>query len=93
MADDPKPPPKRKFCREAKDLCKTVEHKLDHLVLAEEDEQARFRRRMHIHLCMIGASALLALMSIWSLVDASSVIFMTLTVNSTQEFFDYVGKF
>jgi hypothetical protein len=91
--EEDKPSPKPSFCKEAENLCKRADTSLKKLVLAGEDEDARFRRRMHLHLCLIGLATGLALLSIWSIVDASSAICLTLGLNSTQELLDYAGKF
>ena len=87
-----KPPPLG-FCREFEALCKRVDHRLEKLVLADEDEVARLRRRMHLHLCLIALATGLALLSVWSIVDASSAVCLTLGLNSVQEALDYVGRF
>jgi hypothetical protein len=91
--EEDKPSPKPSLCEEAENLCKRADASLKKLVLAGEDEDARLRRRMHLHLCLIGLAASLALLSIWSIVDASSAICLTLGLNSTQELLDYAGKF
>jgi hypothetical protein len=86
-----KPPPVRKDIERA---CKDIAKGFDWLVLKEaEDEVARFRRKMHIHLCLIGVAMILTIMSMWSIVDAGSAICLTLGLNSAQEALDYAGRF
>jgi hypothetical protein len=72
---------------------KDIDRGLHRLVLAEEDEAARFRRRMHLHLCMIGIAGGATLLSMLSVMDAASIVYITLGLNCTQEFVDYVGRF
>jgi hypothetical protein len=63
------------------------------LVLAEEDEAARFRRRLHIHIALISLVAVLTFMSVLNLVDSTVVVGATVGVNGCQEALDYVGRF
>jgi hypothetical protein len=72
---------------------KRVDHGLHNLVLAEADEAAKFRRRMHLHLCLIGVAGGMTLLSVSSIVDVASVAYLTLGLNCTQEIIDYAGRF
>jgi hypothetical protein len=86
-----KPPPVRKDIEHVR---VSIEHGVRKLVLVDaEDEVARFRRKMHIHLCLIGVALILTIMSMWSMVDAGSAICLTLGLNSAQEALDYMGRF
>jgi hypothetical protein len=67
---------------------------LRRLVAADvEDEAERLRRRFHIHVCLISMSALLTLLSVWSLINAEILICTSIGLNSCQEFCDYVGRY
>jgi hypothetical protein len=63
------------------------------LVLAEEDDVARFRRRMHIHICLIGVTGGCTLLSVMSVMDMTVVVYVTMCLNGIQEFIDNAGKF
>lgn len=60
---------------------------------AEEREIARMRRRFHIHVCLLGVSAVLTYLSI---VGVVSIIVVTGTSTSlliAQEYIDRIGRF
>jgi hypothetical protein len=70
-----------------------VDLELHKLVLAEEEETARMRRRFHIHVVLLGLSGFLAYLSV---VDIVSLTIVTLTSPCfllTQEYIDRVGRF
>jgi hypothetical protein len=70
-----------------------IETELRKLVLDGEEEEARFRRRMHLHLCLIAIAGAMTLLSLTSVVDASSVAGLMIGLNCTQEIVDYLGRF
>jgi uncharacterized membrane protein HdeD (DUF308 family) len=64
-----------------------------HLVLAEAEEQERFKRRLHLHGILICAACLLFVMSAFSMVDTTVMVGGTFCLNGVQEFLDYAGRF
>jgi len=71
----------------------TIDVELRKLVLDGEEEEARFRRRMHLHLCLIAVSGAMTLLSLTSLMDVSAVAGLMIGLNCTQELIDYLGRF
>jgi hypothetical protein len=86
----PKPPPLVADYRRARARFNTG---IAHLVLAEAEEQEKFRRRLHIHGCLICMACLLFVMSAFSLVDTTVMVGGTFCLNGMQEFLDYAGRF
>lgn len=80
-----------RLCRKNRDqFCRTV----DKLVLREtEEEEIRFRRRMHLHLCLGSVVVTATFMSAMSLLDIEGLMAVTFGVNGLTEFLDYVGRF
>jgi hypothetical protein len=70
-----------------------ADRELRRLVLAEADEAAKFRRRMHLHLCLLAVAGVFTLLSVFSVMDATAVVGTTFTLNSAQEYLDYMGRF
>ena len=70
-----------------------IERELHKLVLDGQEEEVRFRRRMHLHLCLIAIAGAMTLLSLTSVVDATSVAGLMIGLNCTQEIVDYAGRF
>jgi hypothetical protein len=72
-------------------------HKLDdtlhRLCLAEEEEEARFRRRLHIHLVMIGATGALSICAVFGMVSLSIATGGSAGILCIQEYLDDIGRF
>jgi hypothetical protein len=64
-----------------------------HVVLSEAEEAEKFRRRYHLHLCFISAMTLLTFLSLVSIVSASCLIGVSMSLNALQETLDYAGRF
>jgi len=58
-----------------------------------DDEIARLRRRFHIHSCMIGCVAVLTFLSVFSVIDAATLVGSSVVLNGFQEWLDYIGRF
>jgi hypothetical protein len=65
---------------------------LHEFVKADADETEKFRRRFHLHLCMLSITALALTLSVMSVIDSTMFIGLTVLANGTQEALDYVGK-
>jgi hypothetical protein len=83
------PPPIRKDIIKFR---KEIDGRLGHLMLADAKEEERFRRRMHLHVCLLSFGGGLALLSMWSLMDASAAMGLTMVLNLIQERLDYIGR-
>jgi len=70
-------------------------NRLEAFVLCGEEfsEATRLRRRLHIHVCLLGVAGLLTFLGAVSFVDADMVVGISVGLNSVQEFLDYVGRF
>jgi hypothetical protein len=81
-------------CRDAWKRCqKKSDERLHELVLCGNDETARMRRRLHIHVCLLSLTGLVTLLAGMSLVNADIVVGSSVGINACQEFLDYVGRF
>jgi hypothetical protein len=66
---------------------------LHHLVLFEEEEAVRFRRRMHIHFVLLSFSGMLSFLSIYGIASITLVTGCSFGILSLQELVDYAGRF
>lgn len=66
---------------------------LHNFAKTEAEETEKFRRRLHVHLCLMFGTALL---SFFSIAGEVSVIVVTTTstgILTLQELFDYMGRY
>lgn len=66
---------------------------LHKFVRSESDEAERFRRRLHIHVCLLCATTVLTLFSLAGTVSVYVVTSSSTGVLVVQEFIDSVGRF
>lgn len=77
----------------AKKAAAAFSHRMEHLVLRDEEEVRRLKRRMHLHGLLFGITAVLTFASVISLVSMSYVVGAQLCLQYVQEYVDYVGRF
>lgn len=66
---------------------------LHRFVKLEAEEETRFRRRMHLHICLLCVSGGLSFASVVSLVSVTYVTGATTFILIIQETIDYIGRF
>lgn len=66
---------------------------LHRFVCADKDEEIKFRRRLHVHLCLFSLSSALAFLNSLSVVGVDTVVLSSVGTQLGMEFFDYVGRF
>jgi hypothetical protein len=91
-------PPDRKAAEEAVERayhrCRDrLNLELHKFVLSEEEETLRLRRRLHIHICLLGVSGLLTFLSMWNMISIAVVTGSSVTILTLQEWVDYIGRF
>jgi hypothetical protein len=62
-------------------------------VLCGHDEDKRMRRRLHLHVCMLSVTGIIAGASAFSAVDGTVVVCVSAFCQYLQEYLDYVGRF
>jgi hypothetical protein len=92
---EPQPPPAAPpFYQRVK---KKTDKEVAKLVLCGEeyvdDEIVRLRRRFHLHLGLIGCSAVLTFMMVFSILDATIVAGSSVCIQVMQEYLDLAGRF
>lgn len=72
-------------------------HKLDSglhkLALDGEEEERRMKRRLHIHLCLIGVSGALSICAAFDIVSLTVAAGASLPLMGIQEWIDEIGRF
>jgi hypothetical protein len=88
---EPEPPPllSARYRKVRHEACTEVRK----LVKFEEDEVTKLRRRLHIHLTLIGLAGFLTFMSLFSFLDAYAVVSSSVCIQVLQEYVDYAGRF
>lgn len=70
-----------------------LDNGLNRLVLSEEEETVRMRRRFHLHACLLGVSGLLGYLAVVDVVSLTVVTLVSPTLLLGQEYIDRIGKF
>lgn len=67
--------------------------RLHQFVRLEEEEAARMRRRLHIHLCLLCLSSSLTFLSVADYISITVLTSASTGVLAVQEFIDCIGQF
>jgi len=66
---------------------------LHRFVKLEEEEAARFRRRFHIHLCLMGVLLFLTVLGVDDMISTPVIVSSSAGINLLQEAIDRIGQF
>jgi hypothetical protein len=94
MTNPELPPPALPLYQRVK---KRTDTEVNKLVMCGEayadNEIARLRRRFHLHLSLIGCSAVLTFLMVFSILDATIVVSSSVCIQVMQEYLDMAGRF